>query len=624
MRMARLCRHSAAASRRALFSAPRQAEAPRRGLTDGQPYTLLGGPHGAPSPCCPAARRRILADGHRFALLCGPQGAPLPCSSAARRYTLVGGRRHILGGLGGALRCQRCASTLPEDKDRLGAAGALRRLPFRALVRRLRDEEVAPPSRAAAMEAALAIPVHRFSEDPRAFLALLDVLRRLGADTAPLREVVADAFVADTPPGLTKQLYHWMRQLVASGAWLELGLADAVEERLLQALPHLAGGDAVACAAALQKARCDRADFWAAFLVNARRRLHLLEPDCLAQLLHIEGRSTLSHSHGLFDEAARVVAGRFASFSDDGLAKMFRAFHRVAEPRLFARLVCCNEAALQAILDREVSPPLLYSLINGLESVKDWGSDLARPSWWQRLVLQPWGRILGEVVDVVQAGPCGHGGIASYTAALQRPRLGDLGAASTCSTLATLRFGVPSASFLAQAVEAVFVARAAANAIGGASLRNQASRCCGFMAFRIGRSCVDERTGHTTDVVLAVLEGRSVWSGGAKTARLTRCPVVPLSVPIGFLDERHPRDNDIELFALRLVLHHLRAAAPQGLLEDAGACAALWGEVDIFVDRTTCLSCLGALAQFRALLPGVRVAVSCEQRQVARHVETDV
>merc|ERR1712224_404533 len=77
------------------------------------------------------------------------------------------------------------------------------------------------------------------------------------------------------------------------------------------------------------------------------------------------------------------------------------------------------------------------------------------------------------------------------------------------------------------------------------------------------------------------------------------------SVPIGFLEDRHDRGGDVEAVALRLVLSTLSVSSQR--VHCTSKLQGITGSVQIFVDRVSCLSCLGLLKQFQARLPGVRL-----------------
>jgi len=423
-------------------------------------------------------------------------------------------------------------------------------------------------------------------------------------DTRALSDAAASLLVAQISSGRHER---WLRHLVKSGAWQNFGVAVSFERKLIDLIPSMRDNELLSCAVTLQQARADRSASWANLVAECQRRLSRFSPEDIARFLHVQARSTWPQPHGLFTEAADVTEGRLAEFPVDALAEFMRAFARLASPGLFQSLIRRNTDALKTALAREnASPPLLYSLANGMLTSQRaqvaQGMDAVVPCWWSKLVNEPWSRVLSSIVDVLRRGPHGYGDSATYVQTLQRFCLSDVGKHFTLNILPELQVSAPSDTFLQKAAAAVRKARDEAHHLAdGAVHRALDSRGCGFVSFRFLRASPKGVS------VLAFNPGRVLWSGPSRPAhrRSRRCHDL-VTVPIGFIENRHPRDGDIELRALQLALECL-GAARVGDKE-------LTGDIDIFVDRTPCLSCIGALVQFQALKPGVRVRVGFEER----------
>eukprot|EP00747_Dinoflagellata_sp_TGD_P087232 gnl/TRDRNA2_/TRDRNA2_163569_c1_seq1.p1 gnl/TRDRNA2_/TRDRNA2_163569_c1~~gnl/TRDRNA2_/TRDRNA2_163569_c1_seq1.p1 ORF type:complete len:132 (+),score=14.33 gnl/TRDRNA2_/TRDRNA2_163569_c1_seq1:96-491(+) len=87
-----------------------------------------------------------------------------------------------------------------------------------------------------------------------------------------------------------------------------------------------------------------------------------------------------------------------------------------------------------------------------------------------------------------------------------------------------------------------------------------------------------------------------------------------LDADVGFLDSgrKYDRRGDVERTVLVMIMRALRASDVSTELFGTihgGNC--LVGTVDMYVDRLTCLSCLGVIAQFQRAFPNVKVRVAC-------------
>merc|ERR1712046_183361 len=75
---------------------------------------------------------------------------------------------------------------------------------------------------------------------------------------------------------------------------------------------------------------------------------------------------------------------------------------------------------------------------------------------------------------------------------------------------------------------------------------------------------------------------------------------------VAFIGRTYKRHGDVERRVMLRVVRELHAAGRDP--RTAGRC--IEGVVDVYVDRLTCLSCIGALAQFQRVLPAVRLRLA--------------
>lgn len=160
----------------------------------------------------------------------------------------------------------------------------------------------------------------------------------------------------------------------------------------------------------------------------------------------------------------------------------------------------------------------------------------------------------------------------------------------TRQLLSSIGLGAPTSEFTvdARAAVATFVAERGGVAKAGIS-------CVADYAIVVGTSTNTQRSSGR----------RLIESGGSATDDNSSkgevcCASAPLLVAAPLA---HDRGGHAELAALRQVL---RAAHLAGH-KHGTSCE---GEVSLFVEHPPCLSCIGAMAQFHALLPGVALLVS--------------
>lgn len=161
----------------------------------------------------------------------------------------------------------------------------------------------------------------------------------------------------------------------------------------------------------------------------------------------------------------------------------------------------------------------------------------------------------------------------------------------TRQLLLSLGLGAPTSEFTveARAAVAAFVAER-----GGAS--KAGISCVADFAIVVNTSTSTRRS-----------SGRRFIESGGSAASMDDssegevcCASAPLLVAAPLA---HNRSDHAELAALRQVLREVHLAGhQQGIASE--------GEVSLFVEHPPCLSCIGAMAQFRALLPGIALLVS--------------
>lgn len=129
-------------------------------------------------------------------------------------------------------------------------------------------------------------------------------------------------------------------------------------------------------------------------------------------------------------------------------------------------------------------------------------------------------------------------------------------------------------------------------------------RCAGTEASKHGRLIL--RSGHGYDrKPEGSLKDREEVVQRAQSVE----PLVPLVLD-GF-----SREADSEIQALAAVLREAEGLQSLG--------SEILGEVRLLVDQTPCLSCMGAMAQFRALLPEVKVSCHFVRLSARRRAERD-
>ncbi|CAJ1337740.1 unnamed protein product [Effrenium voratum] len=315
--------------------------------------------------------------------------------------------------------------------------------------------------------------------------------------------------------------------------------------------------------------RAMRPALWRSFLEAVQRSLAEWDDESVArllpQLVELVRRCPFP---GLTDRQLLRDLMRMAGPAVDlapplELARLLHSLQVMLSPAAYREVLLSFGPRLRRRL-RDAPPALLSACCEP-------GDGGSWPAWWRQEVLRPWAAELRRLRRALVAGPWQKRSL--YERELRRLQLSDLGDAWQLPLLRSLGATASSAVFARRALRAVLRRRRALDASSPWALR-----ALGFVAWDLGGVREDGKLVSTaTREMSAELDADKL-----------------LSVDLGFLERRYRRHGDLE----RIVLLEL-------LERSAGRQAA--GTVDLFVDRPVCISCLGVIAQFRALLPMVQL-----------------
>ncbi|CAE8630803.1 unnamed protein product [Polarella glacialis] len=174
---------------------------------------------------------------------------------------------------------------------------------------------------------------------------------------------------------------------------------------------------------------------------------------------------------------------------------------------------------------------------------------------------------------------------------------------ATAATSAMKPSALATSCFLRKAVRAVLRQRKQTDAASP-----HAQRAFGFAAWQL--QCSEQQGAEQGHMLPKNREkhnpGQLVFTAARET-HVEEASGQLLSADVGFLEKRYRRHGDVERMALLFALRDLQV---HPLLSEEER-RDVRGYVDIYVDRVTCLSCLGVLVQFNTRFPNVRLRVAC-------------
>ncbi|CAK0846261.1 unnamed protein product [Prorocentrum cordatum] len=447
-------------------------------------------------------------------------------------------------------------------------------------------------------------------QPPAGYAEALASLSRRGVRLEGLFQDVAAALALCVSRGETALVERWLRQLlytrVGTCAVWDAGIAQEFEAQLKDILQGVALPVVVSLAKILQDSRAHRVGLWRVVVDELRSRIlgfgtlgaPCFDRDLLPQALDVVRRSPFRAAtwpQGLAFAAAQCAGHSLETAPSVELARLLHAFHRLLAPPQFVSLVVRpHTRVLQARLADanqlgDLLPAVLHSLANGGGRS---AAEARWPTWWRGVVIRPWAAQLRRLTALLlDAGPVRGGGRAAYLRSLRGFRLSDVGEQWILPVSRGLGLRAPPGRFVRTALRSLLRRRRRVDAASP-----WAQRALGFAAWSL-RSSVDGRA-------LSRSDGQLTFSV-AKEVGLEEHAADLLSADVGFLDKTYRRHGDVERAVLLSILRDLG--------EHAGAEGRrhVTGNVDIFVDRVTCISCLGVLVQFRRLLPRVCVRVAC-------------
>eukprot|EP00445_Apocalathium_hangoei_P082834 CAMPEP_0204184414 /NCGR_PEP_ID=MMETSP0361-20130328/54423_1 /ASSEMBLY_ACC=CAM_ASM_000343 /TAXON_ID=268821 /ORGANISM="Scrippsiella Hangoei, Strain SHTV-5" /LENGTH=697 /DNA_ID=CAMNT_0051144441 /DNA_START=170 /DNA_END=2260 /DNA_ORIENTATION=- len=437
-----------------------------------------------------------------------------------------------------------------------------------------------------------------------------------GADLAEVNRVVASKLIENALRGESgrQALDEWLWQLRCTWdgiqrAAIDCGLEELLVERLQREWCNFDDALLVGFARLVQDTRSHRPGVWKSILGEMQRRLPTLSTEHFAHCVDLARKSTFRPSDpAFFQEFARHVGPILSQASPEDLARLLHTFClTLPEPLFMSSLVVPHAEAIRARMAQpETLGTHLHGVLQALANGGGKGAGEVRPSWWRSLVLRPWAREMRTLTQLLRSGPSGLGGRAAYVGSMEAYIIGDVGRVWSQPLMAALQFAHrhPPPAFLRRALRCTLRQRRAMLASDMA-----AGRALGFVAWHLG-----QRTGQHIEEEGVLTE--NVGLPLASVARLMdeeEDSSLLLTARVGFLEKAYRRHGDVERVALLAVLKGLRAhETGRSLLRRGGeGMACITGVVDIYVDRITCLSCLGVLAQFKKAFPGVEVRVAC-------------
>jgi len=433
-----------------------------------------------------------------------------------------------------------------------------------------------------------------------------EALASLARRRAPLEAVFKDAskVLCSFAPKSSehRRLQRWLRQFMFSAVdsntvW-DCGLSVAFEAELKPELQQFETRTLISLAFVIQDVRAHRVGLWRALVAEMLTRVSSQDGGLLPHIINVIRRSPFvemtcsSQSLALAAGAAREA---LECSSDMEVARLLYGFLMVMTTTQFLNLVVLPHSdVLRERLQASAQPGscshpgILHGLANG--GGRSLNCRLRWPRWWRCLVLRPWGRLLRRVLTAVQAGPSAVGGRSAYTGRLCQLGMSDVGREWIFTALASMGVALPPHEFVQRACRQVLRRRRRLDAASPS-----AQRAMGFAAWRL-------QAGKDVDATITSCPGQ-LTSSVARHVNVEEELDSLLSADVGF----HRRHGDVERMVLLAVMREIRRYAVQ---MESYHSSDISGHVDIYVDRVTCLSCMGVIAQFQRMFPGVKVRIA--------------